>query len=81
MTATKEKAARGQTPPLFKSHDLLSWEEAAAYLGPTYTVKWMKRQVYEFKTIKAIRTGGRRVIARAELDRYVAECVAQAEGR
>jgi hypothetical protein len=61
---------------------LLSYREAADYLGPSFTDRWVKRQVLDFKTIKAIRlTNGKTVIARAELDRYVTECMAQAEGQ
>lgn len=42
------------TPPAlpFKTRELYSWSEAAAYLGPSFTERWVKRQVYDFKTIK-----------------------------
>ena len=53
---------------------LFTYREAAAYLGPSFTDRWVKRQVLDAKTIKAIRlTDGRTVIARAELDRFVDE--------
>jgi hypothetical protein len=58
---------------------LFTYKEAAQYLGPSFTARWVKRQVLDFKTIKAIRlTTGRTVIAKSELDRYVAEHIAKA---
>jgi hypothetical protein len=66
---------------LSSKHELLSWEEAAAYLGPSFTPRWVRRQVYEFKTIKAVLLGGRRVVPKSELDRYVAESMIDAMER
>ena len=61
-----------QTLP-FRSYDLLTLEQAAAYLGPWCTVRWMRRQVYELKKIDSVKVGGRRLVPRSELDRIVAE--------
>jgi helix-turn-helix protein len=58
---------------------LLSYEEAAEYLGPSFTTRWVRRQVLEFKTIRPIRLNRRTVIEKAELDRYV-ERAKQAQG-
>lgn len=58
---------------------LFTYAEAARYLGPSFTARWVKRQVLDFKTIKAIRlTTGRTVIAKSELDRYVTEHITKA---
>lgn len=78
--ATKSNSKSKSTKRQLPSHDLLSWEEAAAYLGPSFTKRWLQRQVYMFKTIKSVPVGGapngkpgRRMIPRAELDRFVLE--------
>jgi hypothetical protein len=73
----KTKAKRETLPPL-PSYDLLSWEEAAAYLGPSFTARWVKRQVYDARKITAVRLNGRTVISRDELDRFVRDGMAQA---
>lgn len=52
-------------------HRLLSYKEAAAYLGPSFTERWIRRQVSDYRTIPAIRLNGRAVIARADLDAFV----------
>jgi hypothetical protein len=80
----------GEMPKAHKAtaasgRELLSWEEAAAYLGPSFSVEWLKRQVYQHRTIQAVRVGGvrqtgRTKIARAELHRYIDERMAQ-DGR
>jgi hypothetical protein len=79
MSATTKRAASESVLSL-PSHDLLSWEEAAAYLGPSFTPRWVKRQVYDFKKIRPARLNGRTVVPRAELDRLVREGMAQ-DGR
>jgi len=67
--------------PTAEGRQLFTYREAAAYLGPSFTDRWVKRQVLDAKTIKAIRlTDGRTVIARAELDRFVDE-QSQTDGR
>jgi hypothetical protein len=69
------KTKRDTAPPL-PSYDLLSWAEAAAYLGPSFTARWVKRQVYDAKKITAVRLNGRTVISREELDRFVRDSMA-----
>lgn len=77
---TKQKAKELALP----SHDLLSWEEAAAYLGPSFTARWVRRQYYDFGRIRTVAVGGvaggktgRRLVPRAELDRLVQEGMTQ----
>ena len=50
---------------------LLTLREAAAYLGPGFTERWVKRQVYELKTIPAKHLPGRTVIEQRALDALV----------
>lgn len=61
--ATKSAALNGRC--------LLSWEEAAAYLGPSVNVRWLKRQVYDTKTLPARRISGKTFIEQAALDEFV----------
>lgn len=63
--AIKTEAA----PP--EGRRLLSWSEAAAYLGPSFTERWLKRQVYDLGTIPARRIGRRVLIEQQALDDYV----------
>lgn len=67
-------------------HQLLTWEEAAAYLGPSFTDRWVKRQYYVFRTIRTVPVGGpaggkpgKRMVPRAELDLLVERGLAQEE--
>ena len=57
--------------PESQGRRLLSWSEAAEYLGPSFSERWLKRQVYDLKTIKARRVGGRTVIEQRVLDALV----------
>ena len=59
-------------PVTMKGHDLLSYAEAAAYLGPTVTARWVKRQVLEYG-LPAVRLNGRTFVRRADLDALVAK--------
>jgi hypothetical protein len=53
---------------------LLTYKEAAAYLGPGFDPKWVKAQANDFKTINVIRlTKTKVVIRKSELDRLIAE--------
>jgi hypothetical protein len=81
---TKTKKKDKQEAVALPSHDLLSWEEAAAYLGPSVSARWVKRQYYDFGRIRTVAVGGpaggkpgRRLVPRAELDRLVQEGMTQ----
>jgi hypothetical protein len=77
-----KQAASPKRAPAEEGRQLFTFREAAAYLGPSFTDRWVKRQVHDAKTIKSIRlTDGRTVIARAELDRFVDEQMAKTESR
>jgi len=57
---------------------LLDFREAAAWLGTWCTERWVRRQVYDKGTLKAVRLGGRRLIPLVELVRFVSEAPAEA---
>lgn len=58
-------------PPTESGRRLLTYREAAAYLGPAFSSKWVKERVYagELESIRL--TERRTVIPQAELDRFV----------
>ena len=55
------------------SYEFLTFEESAAYLGPSFTPRWFARHVYELCDVASYKIGRRRLIPRAELDRLVSE--------
>lgn len=62
------------TAPAIQGHDLLSYSEAAQYLGPSVTPRWVKRQVLEYG-LPAVRLNGRTFVRRADLDALVVKGV------
>lgn len=64
---------QGSRPSPGKGYELLTLEQAVEYLGPWCNLRWIRRHVYELKTIDSLKIGRRRLVPRSELDRIVAE--------
>lgn len=53
------------------SRSLLTWDEAASYLGPSFSARQLKKFVYDHRSLPTVRLGGKVWIERAALDALV----------
>lgn len=62
------------------AHDLYTIPQAAEYAGPGVTARSVRRLVEE-GCIESVKWGGRRLVPRAEIDRYIVSRRSVSAGR